>query len=332
MQVSFNQAIDDYCSLPTELQIPSYHPYYVIADAKRELDLQPIFFVYKEQENVYYHAAHLSPVLETNYFDIQSPYGYGGPIATTADHDFLVRAWQSYCSWCTDNNVLVEFIRFHPVLGNEKYYLGKHCYDRQTVWIDLNRSDLFASYSVRVRTAIRKAVKNEVVVEWCEANAFLEVFPKLYRETMKELNADEFYLFSDVYFDTLRNMPKAKFALCKWGEKVIAGAIFFISDYEMEYHLSAADGIGKDLCATNLMIHEAALLGQKMGCKVFHLGGGTSCDSDNPLLFFKSGFSKKQCSFHFGHYLHQPNQYREMKEQWESKYNKVSARILFYRF
>lgn len=332
MQVNVDTAIDYYYRLPDHLRFPSYHPNYVIADANRESDTQPVFFVYAEGYDFYYNAFHMSTVTGTNYVDIQSPYGYGGPIATTEDEIFLSKAWQAYCVWCSEKNVLVEFIRFHPVLGNEIYYHGKCCYDRLTVWIDLDRKNLLSSYSVRVRTAIRKAVKSGLTVEWCEIEDFLQIFPELYRETMKHLHADEFYLFSDQYFDEIKKIPKIHFALCKLDGEPIAGAIFLVDDYEMEYHLSAANALGKKLSATNLILHEAALLGQQFGCKVLHLGGGTDTRTDNSLLFFKTGFSKEQRVFNIGYYIHQPDLYQRMKEQWQQQNGNVKSRVLFYRF
>lgn len=332
MQVTVDTAIEYYYRLPDRLRFPSYHPHYIIADAHRDNDIQTVFFIYTEGSDFYYHAFHISTVKGTDYIDIQSPYGYGGPIATTEDQKFLSNAWHAYRSWCVAKNVLVEFIRFHPVLGNEKYYCGEYCYDRSTVLIDLDEEFLLNSYSVRVRTAIRKAMKSGLVIEWCTIQEFLQIFPQLYRETMKDLHAEEFYIFSNQYFDEIKQLPKVQLALCKLDGEPVAGAIFLVDDYEMEYHLSAANTLGKKISATNLILHEAALLGKQLGCKILHLGGGTNSKEDNSLLFFKSGFSKQRGDFHIGHYIHQPLPYENFKKNWNEQYGSVSSRILFYRF
>lgn len=331
MHISIDTALQVYSNLPANIRFPSYHPYYIVADAKRESEIVPTFFVYVQKDHVYYHAFHMAPVLGTEYFDIQSSYGYGGPLATTDDQEFLQKAWQEYCSWCKENNVLAEFIRFHPVIANEKYYNGEFRYDRKTVWIDLTIEDLLGSYSVRVRTAIRKAIKNQMTVEWWSPEDFLRIFPNLYRSTMQSINAGDFYLFSDEYFMDTVKLPQVQLAVCKYNEEVVAGAIFLVGEYEMEYHLSAANHVGKTMSATNLILHEAALLGKKLSCKVLHLGGGTDGQEDNSLLFFKAGFSKEQSSFNIGYYIHQPVAYQYMKEQWQKKYSKVNSRVLFYR-
>lgn len=332
MHISIDRALIIYSDLPVNIRFPSYHPEYIVADAHRKSEIVPEFFVYTEGEHVYYHAFHTSAISGTDYIDIQSPYGYGGPLSTTDNKEFLMRAWQKYCSWCKEKNVVVEFIRFHPIIANQKYYNGKFCCDRKTVWIHLETKDLLSSYSVRARNAIRKAIKNRMTVEWWDPDEFLLIFPNLYRETMNSLNAEDFYFFNDGYFKDIVNLPKVRLAICKYNEEVVAGSIFLIDDYEIEYHLSAASVVGKKMAATNLILHEAALLGQELGCKVLHLGGGTDNKEDNSLLFFKSGFSSFRGAFHIGYHVHQPSVYQRMREKWQQKHGKVNSRILFYRY
>jgi hypothetical protein len=332
MIVDVETATEYYHRLPIHLQFPSYTPQYVVADASRDENILPVFFIYDDGRDFYYHAIHKMLLPNTVYSDIQSPYGYGGPVATTIDNEFLHHAWNNYCEWCSEQNLLVEFIRFHPVVSNQKYYLGEHCHDRNTVWIDLTIEDILASYSVRTRTAIRKALKNDLIVEWINGSDFLAVFPDLYRQTMNALQADDFYYFSDRYFQELMEIPNVRLAICRQEQEILACSIFLVSDYSVEYHLSAASNQGKKLCATNLLLHEAALLGKALGCKVLHLGGGTDARDDNPLLFFKSGFSKKLSDFNIGYYIHQPDIYEQMKVEWRLQYGEVNSRVLFYRF
>ncbi|NMA73214.1 MAG: aminoacyltransferase [Bacteroidales bacterium] len=332
MNVSTDEAIKAYNSLPAPIRFPSLDPLYVLADAKRDEQITPIFFLYSEGSDLYYHGFHLQKVPGTELTDVQSPYGYGGPVSTSLSPAFLRKAWDSYLAWCQRENVLAEFIRFHPVLGNERFYYGKSVNDRDTVVMYLDRHDLFESYSVRARTAVRKAVKNGVKVEWVPCDEFLNYFPNLYRETMKQLQADDFYLFTDAYFRDLVSIPGCRLAIARYESEVIGGAIFLVSEYAMEYHLSAANLQGKKLNATNLILHEAAFLGREMECKVLHLGGGTDNNSDNPLLFFKSGFSKETSLFKIGFHVLQPQIYEKMKQDWLAEQETVNPRILFYRF
>ena len=86
---------------------------------------------------------------------MQSAYGYGGPVASTTDPAFLQSASAVWKDWCQEKKVLVEFIRFHPLLENWRFFSGDIFDDRMTVWIDLAVPGLMAQYTTRVRTAVR---------------------------------------------------------------------------------------------------------------------------------------------------------------------------------
>ena len=100
MEVDYQDALEAYAQLPAELQSPYFHPRYVLSDAGRDRSLEPIFFVHRSGGELYYHAFHLGIAPGAGLTDIQSPYGYGGPLASTHDPAFLSAAVQAYASWC----------------------------------------------------------------------------------------------------------------------------------------------------------------------------------------------------------------------------------------
>lgn len=332
MQVSADEAIVFYRRLNTSQQAPSLHPAYLLADAQRSASLTPCFFVYQAGEHFYYHAFQMKAVPGTDFFDIQSPYGYGGPVATTAAPAFLNEAWAAYFHWCQGNNILVEFIRFHPLLENWRYFSGEALDDRQTVWIDLaTSSEPLSGYLTRVRTAVRKAARLGLRVEWWDSPAFMAVFPQLYEDTMQALGADDSYFFPAAYYEQLTGSELARLAICRDDTSIHAGAIFLAGLEIVEYHLSASSPAGKTLGATNLLLHEAVCWARQAGKKRLHLGGGTNPDPRNPLFFFKAGFSDRRAHFKIGKKVHQPVAYAAMREDWESHAGRRSNRILFYQ-
>jgi hypothetical protein len=331
MVVGWNEAICRFEKISPSRKSPYHHPSYVIADAKRDKILKPTFFVYEESGEIFYHAFHMAPIEDTGFFDIQSPYGYGGPISSTDDPVFLSRAWSAYQYWCRDHNIVVEFIRFHPLLENWNYYYGDVFEDRRTVWIDLSHHELFQSYASRCRNTIRKAIKNGLLIEFHKGAGLTETFSSLYTATMRELKAQSFYFFNKEYFQSLFQLDQTYIAVCKHREEVVAVAAFLIDGHIVEYHLSASNHMGKTLGATNLIIHETALFGQKLGCTSMHLGGGTDKLSNNPLLKFKEGFSELKAMYKIGRYVHQESIYVEMQKEWTKRHSSCPNRILFYR-
>ena len=331
MLVDYEKALAVFDTLKEDQKAPSLHPYYVVADAQRDKTLQPIFFVYEEGRSLYYHAFHRAPVKETSFFDIQSPYGYGGPLSTSYEEGFLSNAWSAYTAWCEDNDILAEFIRFHPLLKNWRYYPGEVIDERETVWLDLHNETVSSAYRDLAKRGIKKAQKNGVTVEWWDGEEFLHIFPLLYDVFMTELGADEFYRFTKNYFKTIVSWEKTHCAVCKLDDEIITAGVFLIDAATMEYHLSASYNTGKESGSVYLLMHEAALRGQQRGCQVLHLGGGTDNNPDNPLLFFKSRFSPLRGSFKIGKKIHAIQPYNQMKEEWHNKQGVAINRILFYR-
>ena len=331
MLVTPDKAADTLHRLCVELQAPSLHPNYLLADARRDPDLLPCFFIYEDGGESYYHAFHTAPVPDTDFIDVQSAYGYGGPVATTSNREFLETVSAAWDGWCRETGVLVEFIRFHPLLENWRFFKGEVLDDRATVWVDLAAPDLMAQYATRVRTAIRKAMKSGLRVEWWDAAQFLAVFPALYADTMRAIGAGDGYFFPPAYFERLLAYDAPWLAICLDDRRVLAGAIFLAGAEMVEYHLSASNAEGRACGATNLMLHAAALRGRDADKRRLHLGGGTNAAPDNPLLFFKAGFSELRARFRIGRQIHEPRAYAGLKANWASRKGASSNRILFYR-
>jgi len=332
MNVEYEVALQYYERLDDRKKSPSLHPFYVRADAKRDPSFAPTFFVFEQGGEFFYHGFLLGRVDATDFYDIQSAYGYGGPIASTEDSGFLAAAWDHYKDWCLQNRVLVEFIRFHPLLQNWSYYNGDVADDRRTVWIDLEIDDLLSSYLTRARTAIKKAQKAGLYIQWVDPKEYIDIFFQHYSAAMVELGADEFYLFSKEYHKDLLGWEASKLALCLRDGDILGASLFMLGPSLMEYHLAFTLREGKKLCANNLILHEAALLGQKAGLKKFHLGGGTGREAKNPLLFFKESFSDRRSFFKIGKKIYRQESYDDLKSARAVNKGSISNRVLFYRF
>jgi hypothetical protein len=290
-----------------------------------------VFWLYEEGKYFLYQGAHLAEIPGTQYRDMQTPYQYGGPLSNTCDAVFLKRAWMAYVEWCRENNVVVEFMRFHPLLQNECFYGGEVIPNRLTVWIDLTVSDLLASYETRARTTIRKAIKNGLTTEWYFGSERAAWFTQFYQATMREIGADKNYLFPESYFRRLLAWNQSRLAVCLYENQPVAASIFLMGPEIMEYHLSAADTTGKRFGSTNFLLHEAALLGQENHCRRLFLGGGTDRVADNSLLRFKAGFSPNRAEFKIGKCVHSVEVYSLLQQQFLTAYAVHPTRVLFYR-
>lgn len=322
------QALFD--ALPAEMQWPTLSPAYVAADALRDPQLTPIFLVSSEGDGFLMHAVHEARIPGGDARDWQSAYGYGGPIVHHMDAEALTRAWSRLDAEAAARHIVAEFVRFHPGAENHCFYPGSVRDDRSVVVIDLAAPDLFASYTGRVRTAIRKAERAGLQVV-CEAPACArDLFPEFYRRCMREIGAANFYLFSDAYFEGLLRLPGARVLSVLHGDDRLSMGLFLFGARRAEYHLSGTLQPSRQSGATNLLLHAAAQAAQSSGCLTLYLGGGTSARPDDPLLRFKESFAAPSLTFRVGHRIHDPVAYAGLREA-EPELAASSKRILFYR-
>ncbi len=297
------------------LPFPGLNPEYVLADSYRDPQLTAKFFVYQQQDDIYYHPFHIRKIPHTSYNEIISAYGYGGPIATTHDSHFLADAFINYKSWCKEKNIIAETIRFHPLSQNWHFYQGLSIAIKHTVYVDLRNVDLMNSYESSARWSIRKALKNDVKCKLVDADLFLRIFPTLYSKRMNEINAKDFYYFNQDYFNSLCRMDNVLRLIALHNDEVIGAAFMLLEDKIMEYHLSANNNKGKQLQAMNLILHEAFLYAQSRGCHAAHLGGGTTANAADPLYLFKLSFAGQLAEYRIGTYIHNQQIYDELISQ-----------------
>lgn len=260
---------------------------------------------------------HFESIIEPNtYFDFATPYGYGGwLIEGDSDTSCL---FEAYRKWCKDNNIISEFVRFHPVLKNhvfsEKDYevipLG------ETVAMDLSSPDvIWQNIISKNRNMIRKAVKNGVSIYNGRSPELYRVFKEIYNATMDKDNAEEYYYFNDEFYnsilDDLPNNAQIFYAQLEDGT-IIAASIMITANGRMNYHLSGSRRDYQHLAPTNLLLYKAALWGCENGYKTLYLGGGVGSGEDS-LFKFKRAFYKGDLNrFYIGKTMYDEEKYEEL--------------------
>ncbi|AUD62931.1 hypothetical protein BK010_04775 [Tenericutes bacterium MO-XQ] len=258
-------------------------------------------------------------VIEPNkIFDFTTPYGYGGILFKK---NYLkkekITFLKEYMEFCKNQNIVSEFIRFHPILQN--YNNLKNLIEISdigpTVSIKTdNFNQTWMNFTSKNRNVIRKSQKNGVKIYWGLSNELLNVFRKLYFETMDKDNADQYYYFSEEFFESLVTDLKYKllFFYAIYEEKIISiSSVLFHQNY-LHYHLSASDVNYRHLGSTNFLLSEVARYASENGMKIFHLGGGLGGKQDN-LYNFKKSFSKlDDCSFKVGKLVFNEVLYKEL--------------------
>jgi len=297
--------------LPPALRIASLSPVFAAADARRDPLLRCVHAGLDDGDSVWLHSVHLRQLAgASDQWAATSPYGYGGPVTTLTDPTALAQAWSAWQDWCRQGNVLAEFCRFHPQLSDATRAFGGVTRDnRQTVSVDLLAPDLAANFNSLTRRKIRRAREAGVQARWTQQPADWAAFPAFYRAAMQDMQASTFYFFSDAYFEALSQLACARLLVCECNGRWLSAGVYLQGAGVIEYHLGASHPEGKALGTPSLLQAEAAAWGRAQGAHSLYLAGGTDPSPDNPLLFYKLGFSRRTLPFSVGEAIHDDNRY-----------------------
>lgn len=258
--------------------------------------------------------------VEGNLFDLETPYGYGGPVSNTNDNGFLLRGVRKYKEHCRSLNIVSEFIRFHPFnsLGANAHFFDMHSFDRDTVLVDLDceTEERRKKYSKTTRNILKKTSKRLLVGR---NNIALDDFLELYDLTMKKNDADKFYYFDKEYFFRL-NQLDASFLNGVFVDGELVSAGFFMLGKEIgHYHLSANNPLLAKENGNYLLLDDSFELAKSFGLRYMMLGGGRTVLADDNLLAFKKKFSKKVLPFYIAGFDFMPEKRIELNKAWLEK-------------
>nr|WP_279052440.1 hypothetical protein [Acinetobacter tandoii] len=243
--------------------------------------------------------------IDSIFWDATSPYGYGGPLGdsvlTNQEIDQLL---QNAINFLKEHNCVSWFIRLHPILNiewNSKF--GTIVEHGPTLSSDLSKTEEehWSETQQRHQRGIKKALKQSIytkIEELNENNAL--IFSKIYLETMKHVNASDFYLFDDLYFIALAKNLKGRILLITAydNETPIAASIFTYCQESkiIQYHLGGTLDAYRNLQPAKLITHIARAWGREKRYSILHLGGGFGASLDS-LYEYKKGFSSNEHVF-----------------------------------
>lgn len=263
--------------------------------------------------------------LDKDYYDIQTPYGYGGPIILSLekDKDQLLKSYmENFAKYCQDNNIVSEFVRYHPLLDNQKDFskLYDNVYMRKTVATVLkDKDDAFTQeFSKSTRKLVRKILKEDIEYEIIENPSDLDKFIEIYYDTMDRNDASDYYYFDREYFEFLiKNMKNHIININIYmDEKCIASGLYFRYKDMLHAHLSGTDHNYLHLSPAYILKYLTLKWGEENGINYIHYGGGTTNDENDSLLKFKSKFTKEGFfDFYIGKKIYNQEVYDYLVEQ-----------------
>lgn len=242
---------------------------------------------------------------EPGLCDALTPYGYPGPLlAGSPAEGTVLKMLQAFVEEGRQEGIVSSFWRLHPLLSfpmKPLAQLGVVVEHGSTIFIDLSRTadELWHQTSHNHQRGIKKLHKNGFVAvrnDWRHWQAFIDA----YRDTMRRVNASQFYFFSDRYFQDLKTALGERLelwtALSPEGE-VAGAALFMIENGIVQFHLGATVEKYFAWSPLKLLLFEVRLLLCAAEQRVLHLGGGFGGKTDS-LYAFKSQFSPLSATFY----------------------------------
>lgn len=236
------------------------------------------------------------------YYDIVTPYGYGGPIINylKGNKENLLKEFEkNFKKYAEERNIVSEFVRFHPIKENaiDMKPIYNSTYMRKTLITKLDEEDVVKKQiSKSARKNIRQALNKGVIYKITEKPNDISVFKNIYYSTMDRNHATDYYYFDDEYFQNILNYYKENLILIEaiFEGKTIAAGIYFIYNDIIHIHLSGTLTEYLYLSPAYILRYALILWGIEHNnkYKIIHHGGGRSNSEEDSLYLFKRNFAK----------------------------------------
>ena len=248
------------------------------------------------------------------HFDIQTPFGFGGPLVEHHTSDDAMTAFRAaFGAWCREHQVVSESVHFHPLLDTRLSFERHMEVEEvgQVVWCRFDRG------ACRVGDQLNQTARRNVRYARdgglsCRVETGADAyrrFGELYLDNAARRRAPLTERFDAEHFLALRDALGGEQALfgVRLQDELVAGALFLRGAEFAHFHVMAADRRVASLRPANLVFFEALQWARGLGVSAICLGGGDR--GDDELLRFKAGFAPLRAPSFVGHVIHLPQAY-----------------------
>jgi hypothetical protein len=243
-------------------------------------------------------------------YDLVSPYGYAGPLVLGKDvveggmRSRIGCFLDEYEALAQTKRYVCEFIRFHPIFRNVRYFkhnMVTECVT-EVVLIDLNKTlatiwkDIRKGHRYDISKCEKRGCQTSIT---CQPSVSeVRQFADMYALTMDRVKAEKKYYFPFEFIADHFKLLNTLLISVKKNDEIIAGGMFLLGHKYIHYHLAATSLGSAPLAPSKLVLWTAIRWAQAHGLRCFNLGGGFARLDE--LGRFKRGFSKNRAVFHVG--------------------------------
>lgn len=322
------QEVLDHCDAYDIYHLPAYHKL-----AEGQDDVRARLFVFEDDSVLIAMPLLLrklrgiAGIGSTNCCDVTSVYGYPGPVVSRErpSEEAQRRFGRSLQEYFVQEKVVTAFSRLNPLLDQS---VRLRCLGGQvvevgpTVAIDLRlpADAQRQKYRTNHKRDITRLQQEGVVCIHDEEWKYLDAFAAIYCDSMRRTGASGEYFYDREYFERLHTVlgDKLHLFVTLRQDQVLAGGLLTTCNAIIQYHLAGTDSRYFDIASSKLIIDTVRLWGNRIGARLFHLGGGVRAQEDS-LFHFKAGFSDIRYQFKAWRAVVDPEVYEEMvrrKQAW----------------
>ncbi len=220
----------------------------------------------------------LGKVKQNKYYDLITPYGYGGFWGNISNWDKLNHAYWKYC---LDNNYICEFVRFELFNDYHNHYDGivetrTHNVVRSLL---MPLDDMWMDFKQKVRKNVKKANAKNVTCIIENTDEHLDDFLHIYYSTMNRTTAKDEYYFSKQFFQNLNKMKNnIMYFHALYNGKIISTELVIYGSENCYSYLGGTDCEYFDVRPNDYLKYEIIKWAKGKGLKNFVLGGGYGAD------------------------------------------------------
>lgn len=209
------------------------------------------------------------------YFDITTPFGYGGPIVRAKKNtEALVTEFRKvFSTYCKEARIIAEYIRFHPIINNAHFFKNH-----------LKLIPLYETYTIELFKAIHitqtsgsvpKKDENIIIKKLGTIRHMFDFLALYYSEVRKREEADSYYFFTEDFFEALvSNLGQVLHLFGAYRDSNLVSACYILAEGNTIYHYldGTIENEDKAETARTLML-KIAEWGTEHNMAYYHLGG-----------------------------------------------------------
>lgn len=254
------------------------------------------------------------------YYDLITPYGYGGPnIKSSTNEKQLAQGfYTAFSTYCVQNDIVSEFIRFHLLENLEMVheFYGHSDFCGQNIIKDLT-VPILDDCDKSVKRSLKKADKANLEVVFDTTGDRLNDFLDVYYSTMNRNDAQEYYYFDEAFFERLNHDLSGQYVyvhVLLEGKVICSGLTIFGSKYAYGFLGGTLRQYFEHAPAIFMETQTMEWL-KKRQVEYYILGGGY--EANDGIYRFKRKFAKKtgDTPYYIGKKVHNPEVYQQLVTQ-----------------